>query len=333
MRRTRGALGAGELAKGRSLGIPAVRHRVVAAVHQHLRVTRGGAEERVGVVVRHIVVEPAVETAAEIVVVVHVNVVETLDVGLGTRGTVREGSFLRGRERVRHQTGPPRRDGRRGIRGKSVVNLGSRVNLARGREVAEVARLVEGVAGLDAAAAAVAGGVGGRGHGPRAVRPRAVEGRVALVHPRRRRFHSLVRGAEDERERARGDGATGSLARAHARPAVGDASARRRGALRGCLQGLPRGVVGDGGVGLEADPACDGATGGDSRGLERALGRQDVAPSVDGRERFPEHDLEAARRDLARLVAELGVQHLAARHVLDIHRATRARRGARCDGR
>ena len=106
-----------------------------------------------------------------------------------------------------------------------------------------------------------------------------------------------MRGAEDGRERARGDGATGSLARAHAGPAVGDASARRRGALRGCLQGLPRGVVRDGGVGLEADPACDGATGGDSRGLERALGRQDVAPSVDGRERFPVWDVTGRIRE------------------------------------
>ena len=45
----------------------------------------------------------------------------------------------------------------------------------------------------------------------------------------------------------------------------------------------------------------------------------------------PQHDLEAAGLDLARLIAEFSVQDLAARHVLDIHRVTRARRGARCD--
>ena len=66
-----------------------------------------------------------------------------------------------------------------------------------------------------------------------------------------------------------------------------DSPARRGRSLRRGLEGSPRRIVGDRRVGLEADPAGEAASGGDPGGLERALRREDVAPSVYGRERFP----------------------------------------------
>ena len=94
--------------------------------------------------------------------------------------------------------------------------------------------------------------------------------------------------------------------------------------------GFLRGVTGGGRV---SESARRG--GGKERKLRpSSLGRvresRDIVAGRATRD-APQHDLEAAGLDLARLIAEFSVQDLAARHVLDIHRVTRARRRARCD--
>ena len=302
VRRPRGPLDAGEPAQRGSLALAAVRHRIVASVDEHLSRRRRWRrpEERVGVVA-----VVAAAKAKPVVVVVERGLAahRALRGRVGERrrrgpaagtGGVRERALLvRGRERVGNEAGSPRG----GMDGEPVIRPG-RVHRGRdvdpglgGREVApQVARLVEGVAGVDAAAAAAAtAGVRGRGLRSRAaVGDRRVAGCVRVVVARVCGcVDALVRSAEDEREGPRGDGASGSLARAHARPSVRDSPARRGRSLRRGLEGSPRRIVGDGRVGLEADPAGEAASGGDPGGLERALRREDVAPSVYGRERFP----------------------------------------------